>query len=114
MSFGLARRFFVIEDFVDPAIHLHSLIWWDKAAQRFKTAGCDDLSDQGCQLESGLGRWDDNQVVWKLTVPKDGKDVPAKIVRAEKDSRSFMATMYIADATGTLKRVWTFLHTRVK
>jgi hypothetical protein len=38
--------FSAIEDFVDPAVHLHSLIWWDKVAQRFKTAGCDDLGDQ--------------------------------------------------------------------
>jgi hypothetical protein len=45
--------FSAIEDFVDSAYHLHSLIWWDKAAQRFKTAGCDDLGDQGCQRRTG-------------------------------------------------------------
>jgi len=106
--------FSVIEDFVDPAYHLHSLIWWDKSAQRFKTAGCDDLGDQGCQMENGLGQWEGNEVVWQLTVPKDGKDVPAKLVWAEKDSHSFAAIMYIADANGTLQRDWTFLHIRVK
>ena len=106
--------FSVMEDFVDGAYHLHSLIWWDKAAQLFKVVNCDDLSVEGCQLENGLGRWAGNEVVWQLTIPKEGKDVPAKIVWAEKDSRSFAATMYIADANGTLKRDWTFLHIRVK
>jgi len=95
--------FSVIEDFVGSDVDLHSLIWWDKAARCFKTAGCDDSSDQGCQMENGRGRWEGNQVVWQLTVPKDGKDVPAKIVWAEKDSRSFAATMYVADASGNLK-----------
>ena len=106
--------FSVIEDFVDPAVHLHSLIWWDKVAQRFKTAGCDDLGDQGCQMENGLGRWEGNEVVWQLTVPKDSKDIPAKIVWAEKDNGSFAATMYVADANGNMKRDWTFLPIRVK
>jgi len=53
--------FSVIEDLDSsapnlPDYHLHSLIWWDKAAQRFKTADCDDVGDQGCQMENGLGR----------------------------------------------------------
>jgi hypothetical protein len=67
-----------------------------------------------CQMENGLGRWEGNEVVWQLTVPKDGKDIPAKIVWAEKDSGSFTATMYVAEANGNMKRDWTFLHTRVK
>ena len=52
--------------------------------------------------------------MWQLTTEKDGKKVPAKIVWAEKDSSSFVASMDIADASGNLKRDWTFLHTRVK
>jgi len=52
--------------------------------------------------------------VWQLTIQKDGKDAPAKIVWTQKDSQSFAATMYVADSSGTLKRDWTFLHIRVK
>jgi quercetin dioxygenase-like cupin family protein len=104
----------LIEDFVSssPAAHLHSLIWWEKAGKVFRTFSCDDYSDEGCKFENGRGHWEGNEVVWQLTVPKDGKDVPAKIVWAEKDSGSFAAMMYVADASGTLKRDWTFLHTR--
>ena len=58
------------------------------------------------------GHWDGNEVVWQFTFEKDGKTVAAKIIWAEKDSRSFAATMYVSDARGTLKRDWTFLHTR--
>lgn len=104
----------LIEDLVSnsPAAHLHSMIWWEKAGKVFRTVNCDDYSEEACTVENGRGRWEGNEVVWQLTVPKDGKDVPAKIVWAEKDSRSFAATMYVADASGTLKRDWTFLHTR--
>jgi quercetin dioxygenase-like cupin family protein len=106
----------VIEDFVSssPVYHLHSLIWWEKAGKVFRTVGCDDSSEEGCSVENGRGRWEGNEVVWQLTTSREGKDVPAKIVWAEKDSGSFAATMYVADANGTLKRDWTFLHTRVK
>jgi hypothetical protein len=52
--------------------------------------------------------------VWQLILPQDGKGVPAKIVWAEKNSGSFAETRYVADANGTLKRDWTFLHTRLK
>ena len=95
---------------------MHIVYWWDKAVQRFKALSCDDLSDEGCYSHDldGRGRWVGNDVVWQLTVPKDGKDVPAKIVWADQDSRSFAATMCIADANGTLKRDWTFVHTLVK
>jgi quercetin dioxygenase-like cupin family protein len=104
----------LIEDFVSisPAAHLHSLIWWEKAGKVFRTVSCDDYSPEACTVENGRGRWEGNEVVWQLTVPKNGKDVPAKIVWAEKDSHSFAATMYVADTSGTLKRDWTFLHTR--
>jgi len=95
-----------------PAAHLYSLIWWEKAGKVFRVVDCDDFSEEACTVENGRGHWEGNEVVWQLTVPKDGKDVPAKIVWAEKDSRSFAATMYVADASGTLKRDWTFLHTR--
>jgi quercetin dioxygenase-like cupin family protein len=108
--------FSLIEDFVSsfPAAHLHSIIWWEKAGKAFRTVGCDDYSEEACTVDNGRGHWEGNDVVWQLTVSKDGKDVPAKIVWAEKDSRSFAATMYVADATGTLKRDWTFLHTRLR
>jgi hypothetical protein len=107
----------LIEDFVGKAEHLHILYWWDKAAKSFKAIQCDDLSGEGCsttQDQDGRGQWEGNEVVWHLTIEKDGKKIPAKIVWAEKDSRSFAATMYVADANGTLKRDWTFLHIRVK
>jgi hypothetical protein len=72
----------------------------------------DDFSEEGCTVGNGRGRWEGNEVVWQLTVPEDGKDVPAKIVWTEKDSGSFASIMYLADASGTLKRDWTFLYTR--
>ena len=75
---------------------------------------CDDFSEEACTIENGRGRWEGNEIVWQLTVPQDGKDVPAKIVWAEKDNGSFAENRYVADASGTLKRDWTFLHTRVK
>ena len=107
----------LIEDFVDRNGSMHILYWWDKTAQTFKAISCDDLSDEGCsttQDQDGRGQWEGDEVVWQLTIEKDGKKVPAKIVWSKKDSRSFVATMDIADASGTLKRDWTFLHTRVK
>jgi hypothetical protein len=52
--------------------------------------------------------------VWQDTTSQDGKDVPVKIVLAEKDNGSFAEIRYVADARGTLKRDWTFLYTRVK
>jgi hypothetical protein len=106
----------LIEDFVSssPAAHWHSLIWWEKAGKVFRTVGCDDFSEEACTVENRRGRWEGNEVVWQFTVPKDGKGVPTKIVWAAKDSRSFAETRYVADASGTLKRDWTFLHTRVK
>ena len=73
---------------------------------------CDDYSDEACTVDNGRGHWEGNEVVWQLTVPKDGKDVPAKIVWTENDSRSFAATKYVVGANGTLKRDWTFLHIR--
>lgn len=108
--------FSLIEDFVGnlPAGHLHALYWWDKAAQGFKSMGCNDFSEEGCEVENGLGRWEGNEVVWHLTIQKDGKDVPDKIVWAEKDNRSFTASMYVADPSGAMKRDWTFLHIHVK
>jgi hypothetical protein len=111
--------FSVIEDFVSsvpnlPDYHGHAVYWWDKTAQGLKTVGCDDFSEEVCSIADGLGRWEGNDVVTNLTIQKDGKAVPAKIVWAEKDDLSFTATMYVADANGTLKRDWTFLHTRVK
>jgi len=106
----------LIEDFVSdsPAAHLHSVIWWENAGKVFRTVNCDDYSEEACTVENGRGRWEGNEIVWQLTVPKNGKVVPAKIVWAEKDNGSFAATMYVADASGTLKRDWTFLHIRVK
>ena len=104
----------LIENLVSnsPAAHLYSLIWWEKAGKVFRMVDCDDFSEEACTVENGRGHWEGNEVVWQLTVPKDGKDVPAKIVWTEKDSRSFAATKYVADTNGTLKRDWTFLHTR--
>jgi quercetin dioxygenase-like cupin family protein len=106
----------LIDDFISssPAAHLHSLIWWEKAGKVFRRVSCDDFSEEGCTVENGTGRWQGNEVVWQLILPQDGKGVPAKIVWAEKDSGSFAETRYVADASGTLKRDWTFLHTRVK
>jgi hypothetical protein len=75
---------------------------------------CDDFSEEACTVEKGRGRWEGNEVVWQLTVSQDGKDVPVKVVWAEKDNGSFAESRYVADASGTLKRDWTFLHTRVK
>jgi hypothetical protein len=108
--------FSLIEDFEGdlPPGSLHALYWWDKAAQAFKGWGCDDFSEEVCGGDNGLGRLEGDEVVWQLKIEKDGKTVPAKIVWTEKDSLSFTATRYIADSTGTLKRDWTFLHTRVK
>src|SRR5581483_1797900 len=108
--------FSLIEDFVDDTMqqHQHNVMWWDKKSKRFKAVGCDDLSGEGC---SGVGdgtaggQWEQNQVVWQFTFEQDGKMITAKMVWVEKDSRSFAATMYI-DANRTLKRDWTFLHTR--
>jgi len=107
--------FSLIEDFVSnsPAVRQHNIMWWDKSARRFKAIGCDDLGE-GCSGEDLGGQWEGNEVVWHFTFEKDGKTVPAKIIWVEKDSRSFAATMYVADASGTLKRDWTFLHIRVK
>ena len=109
----------LIEDFEGdlPRGSLHALYWWDKKAQSFKAVGCDDFSDEGCittQDQDGRAQWKGNEVVWQLTVEKDSKNVPAKIVWAEKGSHSFVVNMYIADANGVLKRDWTFLHTCVK
>jgi len=106
----------LIEDFISssPAAHWHSLIWWEKAGKVFRKVSCDDFSEEACTIENGRGRWEGNEIVWQLTVPQDGKDVPAKIVWAEKDNGSFAENRYVADASGTLKRDWTFLHTRVK
>jgi len=108
--------FSLIEELVSnsPTVHQHNIIWWDKKAQGFKALGCEDFSGEGCGGEDGLGRWQGNEVVWQLSVEKDGKIVPAKIVWAEKGKGAFAATMYIADANGTLRRDWTFLHTPVK
>jgi hypothetical protein len=107
----------LIEDFVDQTGRLHILYWWDKAAKTFKAIQCDNLSEEVCsttQEQDGRGQWEGNEVVWQLSIQKEGKTVPAKIVWAEKDSRSFTATMYVADANGNMKRDWTFLHIRVK
>ena len=106
----------LINDFISssPAAHLHSLIWWEKAGKVFRKVSCDDFSEEGCTIENGRGRWEGNEVVWQLTVPEDGKDVPAKIIWAEKENGAFAETRYVADSSGTLKRDWTFLHTRVK
>ena len=106
----------LIEDFISssPAAHWHSLIWWEKTGKFFRKVSCDDFSEEACTVEKGRGRWEDNEVVWQLTVSQDGKDVPVKVVWAEKDNGSFAESRYVADASGTLKRDWTFLHTRVK
>jgi len=107
----------LIEDFVSisPAAHWHSLIWWEKAGKTFRKVSCDDYNEEACTVENGRGRWEGNEVVWQLTVPQNGKDVlAAKIVWAEKDNGSFNEIRYVADESGTLKRDWTFLHTRVK
>jgi hypothetical protein len=94
---------------------MHSLIWWEKAGKVFRKVSCDDFSEEGCIVENGRGRWEGNEVVWQVIVPQNGKDVLAtKIVWAEKDNGSFVETRYVADESGTLKRDWTFLHTRVK
>jgi len=78
----------LIEDLVStsPAARLHSLIWWENAGKVFRTVNCDDYSDEACTVDNGRGHWEGNEVVWQLTVPKNGKDVPAKIVWEEKDS----------------------------
>jgi len=106
----------LIDDFISssPAAHWHSLIWWEKAGKVFRKVSCDDFSEEACTVEKGRGRWEGNEVVWQLTVSQDGKDVPVKVVWAEKDNGSFAESRYVADASGTLKRDWTFLHTRVK
>jgi hypothetical protein len=106
----------LIEDFISssPAAHWHSLIWWEKTGKVFRKVSCDDFSEEACTVEKGRGRWEGNEVVWQLTVSQDGKDVPVKVVWAEKDNGSFAESRYVADASGTLKRDWTFLHTRVK
>jgi hypothetical protein len=108
--------FSLIEDFVStlPVGHLHAVYWWDPAAGGLRTLDCNDVTDEGCVVEDGIGRWDGSDFVTLFKIHEEGKTIPAKIVWAEKDSRSFTATMYIADASGTLKRDWTFLHTRVK
>jgi quercetin dioxygenase-like cupin family protein len=109
--------FSLIADFVSnsPAAHLHSLIWWEKAGKVFRKVSCDDFSEERCTVENGRGRWEGNEVVWQLTVPQNGKDILAtKIVWAEKENGSFAEIRYVADESGTLKRDWTFLHTRVK
>jgi hypothetical protein len=74
--------------------------------------GCDDFSEEACTAENGRGRWEGNEVVWQDITSQDGKDVPVKIVWAEKDNGSFVETRYVADASGTLERDWTFLYTR--
>jgi len=106
----------LIEDFDSnaPAFRLHALYWWDKAARGLKSGGCDDFSEEVCHMDDGLGRWEGNEIVWQLKIQQGGRSVPAKIVWAEKDSDSFTSTMYVADASGALKRNWTFLHTRLK
>jgi hypothetical protein len=104
----------LIEDFISnsPAAHWHSLICWEKTTKSFRKVSCDDFSEEACTVENGRGRWDGNEIVWQLTVRQDGKEVPVKVVWAEKDNGSFSETRYVTDATGTLKRDWTFLHTR--
>jgi hypothetical protein len=111
--------FSVIEDFDSsapnlPDYHLHAVYWWDRTAHGLKVVDCDDLSEEICSIQDGVGRWEGNDVVTNLTIQKDGKAVSAKLVWTQKDSQSFAATMYVADSNGTLKRDWTFLHIRVK
>ena len=104
----------LIEDFISssPPAHWHSLIWWEKAGKVLRKVTCDDFDEEACTLEKGGGQWEGNEIVWQLTVPQHGKDVPVKVVWSQKDNGSFAETRYTADATGTLKRDWTFVHTR--
>ena len=107
----------LIEDFVDQNGRLHILYWWDKAAKSFRAIQCDDISEEGCsttQDQNGRANWEGEEVVWHLTVEKDSKKVPAKIVWAKRDNSSFVARMDVADASGTMRRDWTFVHKRVK
>lgn len=103
----------MIEDFASsvpnaPDYHGHAVYWWDRTAQGLKTVGCDDISEEVCSILDGLGRREGNEVVTNLTIQKDGKAVPAKLVWTPKDSRSFVASMYVADASGTSKRTGPF------
>ena len=108
--------FSLIEDFVStlPKGHLHAVYWWDSTVHGLRTLDCTDLTDEGCNVSDGIGKWAGNDFVTEIRIHDGDKIIPAKIVWAEKDRRSFAATMYIADANGTLKRDWTFLHKRVK
>ena len=108
--------FSLIEDFVStlPRGVLHAVYWWDSAVHGLRTLDCTDLTDEGCSVTDGIGRWEGSDLVTELKIHDGEKTIPAKIVWAEKDNHSFTATLYIADASGTLKRDWTFLHTRLK
>jgi hypothetical protein len=111
--------FSLIEDFVSSGTgggidHLHGVYWWDKAARGLRSFGCDDLSDEGCSMLDGVGKWEGNELVTEFKMHDGSKTISAKTVWTEKDSRSFTATMYVADASGNMKRDWTFLHIRVK
>jgi hypothetical protein len=111
--------FSLIEDFVSSSAgggvdHLFGVYWWDKAAQGLRSFGCDDLSGEGCSMLDGVGRWVGNEVVTHFKMHDGSKTIPGRIVWAEKENGSFTATMYVADASGAMKRDWTFLHVRVK
>jgi hypothetical protein len=58
----------------------------------FRTVGCDDFSEEACTVENGRGRWEGDEVVWQFTVPKDGKDIPAKKSFGQKRTTARLLT----------------------
>jgi len=86
--------------------------WWDAQAHGFRTMFCETRDPSGCSVYDGLGHWEGANLVNRWVFEDNGKRTVTKQVVEEATPNEFIATFYNGDGDATLKKSYTYKHTR--
>jgi hypothetical protein len=78
-------------------------LWWDEAAQGFRTIWCDSTNPTGCISFKNVLHWEGSTLVLVEDYESKGKQFTFKEVFDDLTPESFTQTLYGAEAGAPLK-----------
>jgi hypothetical protein len=90
------------------------ILWWDAAAQGYRTMFCDNADPAGCSVYDGLGHWEGDDLVFKFKRVRNGDKIEGKEVITPSLPFSFTVRYFESRNGGPEDATWTVRNTKAQ
>ena len=84
-------------------LDLMAISWWDEQAHGIRSLVCANLTPPGCWIETEMGKWEGNRLVFESEFERNGRRYKYREVWLDIKATSFTQTRYEGEAGGELK-----------